>query len=71
MLHETQNNLYTVTGLKQKGLELQVLSSTIFKKQQTVIEVIKSKKDGCVLAFRRYRVQSLWSALCALLSLQL
>lgn len=71
MLHETQNNLYIVTGLKQKGLELQVLSSTVFKKQQTVIEVIKSKKDGRVLAFRRYRLQSLQSALCALLSLQL
>lgn len=54
-LHETENNLYIVTGLKQKGLELQVLSSTVFTKQQTVIEVIKSKKDGCVLAFRRYR----------------
>lgn len=71
MLQETENNLYMVTGLKQRGLELQVLSSTIFKKQETVTEVIKSKKDVCVLAFRRYRVQSLQSALCTLLSLQL
>lgn len=71
MFQETESNLYIVTGLKQRGLELQVLSSMTFKKQQTVIEIIKSKKDGCVFASRTYRVQRLQNALCALLSLQL
>lgn len=50
MLQEAENNLYIVLGSKQRGLELQVVSSTVFKKQQTVIEVIKSGKDVFLLS---------------------
>lgn len=50
MLQEAENNLYIVLGSKQRGLELQVVSSTVFKKQQTVTEVIKSGKDVFLLS---------------------
>lgn len=46
ILQVPENNLYTVTGLKQSGLELQVLSLTTFKRQQTVVEVRKSNKES-------------------------
>lgn len=70
MFQVPENNIYFVTGLKQSGLELQVLNSRIFRRQQTAAEVRKSTKELYIFALETYRTQSHQSALCTLLFLQ-